>query len=59
MTQKIGEKRYEVEYDFFTRQDGTRSCMRIMGGFLTEAEATEWAQANTTDGKVSWNIRIW
>ena len=49
---------YEVDYDFFTKQDGTESFMSIKAGFKTYAEAEKWAIENTIDGKVVGVCRI-
>lgn len=43
---------YEVDYNFVTRQDGTRIFMDMKCGFKTYAEAERWAHHNTIDGKV-------
>ena len=50
-------KEFYVEFDFRATKYGMR-CMQIQGGFKTEAEATEWAEANTSDGRVHWQTKI-
>ena len=54
---KIGEKRYEVDFNFIT-VNGRTTCMNMQMGFETEAEALAWAKENTSDGKVQSYERI-
>lgn len=56
---KRNERKWSVDFNFFTKADGTRSCMNIQMGFATEAEAKAWAAENTSDGEVHWYERIW
>lgn len=56
---KVGDTEYVVDYEFFTRANGERTYSKMQMGFKTEAEAQEWANANTSDGKVSSWTRIW
>ncbi len=50
-------RQWEVEFNF-VQGHKVKYPMNIKQGFATEAEAQEWAQKNTTDGKVSWYERI-
>lgn len=56
---KRNERKWSVDFNFFTKADGTRSCMNIQMGFATEAEAKAWADENTSYGEVHWYERIW
>ena len=52
--QRVGEVRYSVDYDF---RDGKPYTIKT--NFETAEEAQEWADKNTTDGKVFSYKRIW
>lgn len=49
MDQKI---KYEVDYEFHTRDNGERFFTRVKAGFRSENEAQRWADNNTVDGVV-------
>lgn len=54
LNKKVGETTYIVEFNFIN------GCpMEMVTGFETQEKAETWAKENTTDGKITWETRIW